>query len=77
MAGGCAGVTLWTLIFPADVVKSRLQVSGSSTPMLVMMSQIYRYVAIRNQGYLTGIKKPAKKVEAGYDLSLITFNLKF
>jgi len=42
VAGGCAGVTLWTLIFPADVVKSRLQVSGSSTPMLVMMSQIYR-----------------------------------
>ena len=54
VAGGCAGVTLWTLIFPADVVKSRLQVSGSSTPMLVMMSQIYRYVAIHNQRYLLG-----------------------
>ena len=27
VAGGCAGVTLWTLIFPADVVKSRLQVN--------------------------------------------------
>jgi solute carrier family 25 ornithine transporter 2/15 len=25
-AGGIAGVTLWTIIFPADVVKSRLQV---------------------------------------------------
>ena len=27
VAGGCAGVTLWTLIFPSDVVKSRLQVN--------------------------------------------------
>jgi solute carrier family 25 ornithine transporter 2/15 len=25
-AGGLAGVTLWTVIFPADVIKSRLQV---------------------------------------------------
>ena len=26
-AGGMAGVTLWSVIFPADVIKSRLQVS--------------------------------------------------
>ena len=26
-AGGIAGVCLWTAIFPADVVKSRVQVS--------------------------------------------------
>ena len=26
ISGGVAGVTLWTVIFPADVVKSRLQV---------------------------------------------------
>ena len=25
VAGGVAGVTLWTIIFPADVIKSRLQ----------------------------------------------------
>jgi len=42
VAGGVAGVTLWTIIFPADVVKSRLQVTGATTPMLVMMGQIYR-----------------------------------
>lgn len=42
LAGGIAGVTLWTIIFPADVVKSRLQVAGSSTPMLVLMSEIYK-----------------------------------
>ena len=42
VAGGTAGVTLWTIIFPADVVKSRLQVSGGKTPMLKLMSQIYR-----------------------------------
>jgi len=42
IAGGMAGVTLWTIIFPADVVKSRLQVAGSKTPMLQMMSTIYK-----------------------------------
>ena len=29
-AGGMAGVTLWSVIFPADVIKSRLQVSPMS-----------------------------------------------
>jgi len=42
VSGGVAGLTLWTLIFPADVVKSRLQVSGATTPMLVMMANIYK-----------------------------------
>ena len=45
VAGGVAGVTLWTVIFPADVVKSRLQVTGATTPMLVMMANIYRQVS--------------------------------
>ena len=26
LSGGIAGVTLWTVIFPADVIKSRQQV---------------------------------------------------
>jgi len=42
VAGGVAGVTLWTIIFPADVVKSRLQVSGASTPMLTVMADILK-----------------------------------
>jgi len=42
IAGGVAGVTLWTIIFPADVVKSRLQVTGATTPMLVLMKEIYQ-----------------------------------
>lgn len=40
VAGGVAGVTLWSIIFPADVVKSRLQVSGSTTPMVTMLRDI-------------------------------------
>ena len=43
ISGGVAGVTLWTIIFPADVVKSRLQVTGDTTPMVVMMRQIYKH----------------------------------
>ena len=31
ISGGMAGVTLWTVIFPADVIKSRQQVSTLST----------------------------------------------
>eukprot|EP00096_Caligus_rogercresseyi_P007217 TRINITY_DN25018_c0_g1_i1.p1 TRINITY_DN25018_c0_g1~~TRINITY_DN25018_c0_g1_i1.p1 ORF type:complete len:296 (+),score=52.16 TRINITY_DN25018_c0_g1_i1:175-1062(+) len=42
VAGGIAGMTLWTLIFPADVIKSRLQVSGATTPMYRMAMDIYR-----------------------------------
>ena len=42
VAGGVAGVTLWTMIFPADVVKSRLQVSGATTPMLTVMADILK-----------------------------------
>ena len=30
VSGGVAGVTLWTVIFPADVIKSRQQVSDGS-----------------------------------------------
>ena len=47
VSGGMAGIALWTIIFPADVVKSRLQVSGGKTPMLKLMSEIYR-----NEGIL-------------------------
>ena len=46
VAGGVAGVTLWTIIFPADVVKSRLQVSGASTPMLTVMRDILKQEGI-------------------------------
>ena len=46
VAGGVAGVTLWTIIFPADVVKSRLQVSGASTPMLTVMGDILKQEGI-------------------------------
>jgi len=33
VSGGVAGITLWTTIFPADVIKSRQQVSGVSDPL--------------------------------------------
>jgi solute carrier family 25 ornithine transporter 2/15 len=46
-SGGMAGVTLWTVIFPADVIKSRLQVSGSTEPMLSVGRNI-----IKNEGFL-------------------------
>ena len=36
------GVVLWSIIFPVDVVKSRLAVSGATTPLLAMLASIQR-----------------------------------
>ncbi len=37
-----AGVTLWTAIFPADVIKSRQQVQKSTEPFIKTALSIYR-----------------------------------
>lgn len=42
ICGGIAGVILWTAIFPTDVVKSRIQVAGSTEPMITVTRQILR-----------------------------------
>jgi len=42
VSGGIAGVTLWTVIFPADVIKSRQQVNNTSEPMFRAGLDIYR-----------------------------------
>ena len=42
ICGGIAGVTLWTAIFPTDVLKSRIQVAGSTEPMIFLLKHIYR-----------------------------------
>ena len=46
-AGAVAGVVLWSIIFPVDVVKSRLAVSGAATPLLVMLASIRKVASIR------------------------------
>ncbi|CAG0879027.1 unnamed protein product [Cyprideis torosa] len=40
IAGGFGGVCLWTVIFPVDVVKSRVQVSGNSMNLIRTIKQI-------------------------------------
>ncbi|KAK1130956.1 hypothetical protein K0M31_017261 [Melipona bicolor] len=45
VAGAVGGSVLWLVIFPADVVKSRIQVKNLKTPALVVMKDI-----IRNEG---------------------------
>lgn len=42
ISGGIAGVTLWTVIFPADVIKSRQQVAGVSAPLIRTAMDIYK-----------------------------------
>jgi hypothetical protein len=37
ISGGIAGVTLWTVIFPADVIKSRQQVRDNFFPYLSLL----------------------------------------
>lgn len=38
LSGAAGGAALWTAIFPADVVKSRMQVSGKGQPMKIFLS---------------------------------------
>lgn len=47
VCGGIAGIALWVAIFPADVVKSRIQVSGSTEPMIHVFKSI-----LRNEGVM-------------------------
>ncbi|KAK3893061.1 hypothetical protein Pcinc_003107 [Petrolisthes cinctipes] len=47
LCGGIAGVVLWVAIFPADVIKSRIQVAGSTSPMLTVLMQV-----VKNEGVL-------------------------
>lgn len=41
-AGAAGGLALWTVIFPADVIKSRIQVTGSRRGMLDIGGEIVR-----------------------------------
>ncbi|KAJ8678572.1 hypothetical protein QAD02_014359 [Eretmocerus hayati] len=45
VAGAAAGCALWIVIFPADVVKSRIQVKNLKKPALTVMGNI-----VRNEG---------------------------
>jgi putative effector of murein hydrolase LrgA (UPF0299 family) len=36
VAGSVAGMTLWTAIFPADVVKSKMQVQGGTAKQITL-----------------------------------------
>lgn len=42
VAGALGGFTFWTLTFPADVAKSRIQVNNSKENMVLMMARIWR-----------------------------------
>lgn len=42
IAGAVGGASLWIAIFPADVIKSRVQVQGLSTSMLTVGMDIFR-----------------------------------
>ncbi|XP_046394205.1 mitochondrial ornithine transporter 1 [Ischnura elegans] len=42
LAGGIGGVTFWLVIFPADVIKSRIQVEGSKEPLMKVFLDIYK-----------------------------------
>lgn len=45
MAGSVGGICLWTVIFPADVIKSRMQVNNIKMNMFTMGANI-----VRNEG---------------------------
>lgn len=42
LSGAIGGICLWTAIFPADVIKSRIQVAGSTRGMVEVGLEIFR-----------------------------------
>ncbi|XP_065337378.1 mitochondrial ornithine transporter 1 isoform X1 [Cloeon dipterum] len=46
-SGAIGGILFWTSVFPADVVKSRIQVQGSKEPFFRMLIKIFK-----NEGIL-------------------------
>lgn len=42
VAGSVGGMILWAVIFPADVIKSRVQINNVETPMWKMGLEISR-----------------------------------
>ncbi|KAJ3630856.1 hypothetical protein MTP99_012025 [Tenebrio molitor] len=43
VAGAIGGMSFWTLTYPADVAKSRIQVTNSKTNMVTMILKIWKY----------------------------------
>jgi hypothetical protein len=41
-SGAFGGILFWTSVFPADVVKSRIQVTGSKEPFGKLLIKIFR-----------------------------------
>lgn len=41
-AGAVGGITLWTVIFPADVIKSRIQIGNMKATMLSVGAKIIK-----------------------------------
>lgn len=42
IAGAVGGITLWTVIFPADVIKSRIQIGNIKETMLSVGAKIIK-----------------------------------
>ena len=42
VSGGVGGMSLWIVIFPFDVVKSRMQVHGTNLPMVSLLMKVAR-----------------------------------
>jgi solute carrier family 25 ornithine transporter 2/15 len=47
ICGGIGGVTLWTVIFPTDVVKSRIQINKLNISMTQCMREIVQKEGVR------------------------------
>lgn len=53
MAGGCAGVSMWLLIFPVDTVKSMLQSSDGKLGLPGVVKQVYARGGVK--GFFPGL----------------------
>jgi len=51
-SGAIGGIFFWTSVFPADVVKSRIQVTGSKEPFFRLLMNIFRQEGLLTTHYV-------------------------
>ncbi|XP_018023327.1 mitochondrial ornithine transporter 1 isoform X2 [Hyalella azteca] len=71
ISGGVAGCALWTAMFPTDLIKSRIQVAGDTSPMWRVAVDIYRTEGL--MAFYNGLRPTLIRSFPATGLLLVTY----
>ena len=71
LAGGFAGMTAWAIVFPFDVIKSRLQVASPGTPTTSTLSALRHIVAVN--GFMSLYRGASPAILRGFPANAALF----